>query len=57
MKVIIYKGYDDYQNPIVDYGVNSDTLEIVVLPQENWNTFIKDFCIFDLNLQEFVLKD
>ena len=42
---------------IVDYGIDSETLQNVCLPQENWATFIPRHCTYNEDYGEWVLKE
>ena len=41
----------------VDYGLDTVTLETVTLPPENFSNFVRENCIFEENIGEYVLKD
>ena len=56
MKIIVVRYQDEENGEIrVDYGVNSETLENIVLPNELWQLF-KSNCVFDNTIQEWILK-
>jgi len=41
----------------VNYGLNIKTLETIPLPTEKWDIFIKENCIFNTQLNEYILKE
>jgi len=66
-EVWLYDGFSDTpiksKNKIIvinsnDYPIafDSETLENVVLPLIDYKTFIKENCVFDYELQEYILK-
>ncbi len=40
----------------ISHGVNVDTLESITLPCERYDVFIKEYCKFDYDIHEYVLK-
>jgi len=57
MKIIIVRYQDEETKEImVDYGINSETLENIVLPNELWRIF-KENCIFDNDINDWILGD
>ena len=41
----------------VDCGLNLKTLEPVILPTEEWETFIRENCVYDRRVDGYVLKN
>lgn len=56
--IIVLGSYDeDSDVKLVDGGIDTETMTPVVLPPENFNRFTKNHCVFDQELQEFVLRE
>ncbi len=41
----------------ISHGVDIDTLQNIPLPTERYDVFIKENCVLDVDLNEYILKD
>jgi hypothetical protein len=57
MKILVLATRDESGKLIVSYGVRTDTLESVVLPNEPFEKFMTQHCVRDLEHGNYYLKE